>query len=93
MTSALPSPAFVFTDVVPRVWSPLVFPHEVCVRVSGVHASVFCCSAFFLHLSLQARRGSHAESNSVILGIDPASSDVNVGFRGICQGQYLLHSY
>ena len=31
MTSALPSLAFVFTDVVPRVWSPLVFPHEVCV--------------------------------------------------------------
>jgi hypothetical protein len=21
------------TDVVPRVWSPLVFPHEVCVSV------------------------------------------------------------
>ena len=31
MTSALPSLAFVFTDVVPRVWSPLVFPHQVCV--------------------------------------------------------------
>ena len=33
VTSALPSLAFVFTDVVPRVWSPLVFPHEVCVCV------------------------------------------------------------
>ena len=47
----------------------------------------------FLHLSLQARRGSDVESNSVIIGIDPASGNVDVGFRGICQGQYLLHLF
>ena len=45
MTSALPSPAFVFTDVVPRVWSPLVFPHEVCVCVC-------VCLFLFLWFSL-----------------------------------------
>ena len=44
MTSALPSLAFVFTDVVPRVWSPLVFPHEVSVCVCVcVRACVRAC--------------------------------------------------
>ena len=66
---------------------PVVY---VCVCVCGVHACVFVVEHFLL-FSLQARRGSHVESNSVILGNNPASSDVSVTFRGICQGQYLLH--
>ena len=55
----------------------------VCMRVCGVHACVFVVVQF-LHLSLQARLGSHVESNSVIIGIDTGSKNVDVGFRGIC---------
>ena len=50
MTSALPSLAFVFTDVVPRVWSPLVFPHEVCVLV-------YPCPSFVLGIPVQTQPG------------------------------------
>ena len=57
----------------------------VCVRMCGVHACVFVVEHFLL-LSLQARRGSHVESNSPIPGNDPASSDVSVRFCSICQG-------
>ena len=48
MTSALPSLAFVFTDVVPRVWSPLVFPHEVCVCVCACVRTRACvCPVYY----------------------------------------------
>ena len=63
---------------------------SVCVCVCGVHACFFVVEHFLLS-GLQARRGSPVESNSVILGKDPANSDASVKFRGVCQGQYLLH--
>ena len=55
----------------------------VCVRLCGVHACVFVVEHFFF-LSLQARRGSHVDTYSVVLGNDPASSNVSLRFCGIC---------
>ena len=48
----------------------------VCVCVCGVHACVFVVEHFLL-LSLQARRGSHVESNSYLVKTRPAVMSVS----------------
>ena len=67
----------------------LVVCVRVCVCVCVWCACVrFCCRAFFAFEPAGQTRVTRRVK--LLLGKDPASSDVSVRFRGVCQGQNLL---